>query len=153
VVWRKEFAYEHFTSPSTVPAPIPRNDGIRTEDFKYVRWFDVSPAAEELFELPKDPGEMTNLVNNPKYAGQLKNLREKYDTWRKANPSTFTYDTYSRRSQSGSPEIDWERFKKARPAEYARIARQVEALGVTWDQAVNDRSIRIKICKAARYWY
>jgi hypothetical protein len=27
------------------------------------------------------------------------------------------------------------------------------ALGVTWEQAVNDREIRIKICKAARYWY
>jgi arylsulfatase A-like enzyme len=153
VVWRKEFAYEHFTSPSTIPAPIPRNDGIRTEDFKYVRWFDIDPAVEELFDLPKDPGEMTNLVKNPEYAERLKVLRAKYDTWRKANPSTFKYDTYGRRAQYGAPEIDWDKFKRMRPAEYSKIAKQVEALGVTWEQAVNDREIRIKICKATRYWY
>lgn len=153
VVWRKEFAFEHFTSPSNIPAPIPRSDGIRTENFKYVRWFDVAPAAEELFDLQKDPGEMTNLVNDPEYAGQLKILRAKYDAWRKANPSTFTYDTYSRRAQSGAKEIDWDKFKKTHPAEYSKIAKQVDALGVTWAQAVNDRQIRIRICKAARYWY
>ena len=153
VNWRKEFAYEHFISPSMIPAPIPRNDGIRTEDLKYVRWFDVDPAEEELFELTEDPGEMINLVTDPKFAGSLKMMRAKYDAWRKANPSTFKYDTYGRRPQSGAPEIDWDKFKKSRPKEYLRIAEQVEALGVTWEQAVNDREIRIKICKAARYWY
>jgi len=96
---------------------------------------------------------MATFMNHPEYAGRLGNLRAEYDAWRQANPSTYTYETYGRRAQFEAREIDWECFKAVRPVQYSRIAKQVEAMGVTWEQAVNDREIRITICKAAGYWY
>lgn len=151
--WRTQFAYEHFTSPSHVPAPLPRTDGVRTETMKYVRWFDVDPVQEELFDLKNDPLEMNNLIGHPEQAEQLNELRAKYDAWREANPSTYTYEICGRRAQSGSPVIDWEQFKEVRPEVYAKIAEQVKAHGVSWEQAVNDRATRLKISKAAGFWY
>lgn len=64
VKWRESFGFEHFTAPSPIAWPIPRNDGIRTDKFKYARWIDTKPLVEELFDLEIDPGETTNLVRN-----------------------------------------------------------------------------------------
>jgi arylsulfatase A-like enzyme len=151
--WRTEFFFEHFTSPSPAMRPIPRTDGIRTEDFKYVRWFDEEPAVEELFDLRNDPAEMKNLAANPEHAETLKKMRAKYEAWRTANPSTYSYDSYGHRAQWGAKEIDWEHLKEVRPEIYEKIAKQVERLGVTWEQAVNDWKIRKTICNHAGYWY
>jgi arylsulfatase A-like enzyme len=153
VPWRTEFAFEHFTSPAKIMRPIPRNDGIRTDNFKYVRWFDVDPPIEELFDLRKDPMETTNLASNPEYGEKLKQMQSEYAVWRKANPSTFMYDSYGSQPHSGAPDIDWETFRKAQPEAYEKIARQVKKMGVTWEQAVNDRGIRNEICKNVGYWY
>ena len=49
--------------------------------------------------------------------------------------------------------MDWEKFKAFRPKQYAKIADEVERMGVTWEQAVNDWNIRFEICKNAGYWY
>ena len=151
--WRSHFAYEHFTSPSQIPVHIPRFDGILTKDFKYVRWCDAVPVVEELFDLENDPSESNNLASNPEYAVQLNQLRIVYSKWREQNPMSYAYNTYSWRPHSGNPEIDWERFKAAHPEKYARIAEQVEQLGVTWHQAVSDRAIRIKISHAVGWLY
>jgi arylsulfatase A-like enzyme len=151
--WRSHFAYEHFTSPSQIPVHIPRYDGIRTDDFKYVRWCDADPAVEELFDLENDPSESNNLASNPEYADQLNQLRIDYSKWRAQNPMSYAYNTYGWRPHSGNPEIDWERFKSAHPEKYARIAEQVQLLDVTWQQAVSDRAIRIKISHAVEWLY
>ena len=60
---------------------------------------------------------------------------------------------YGRRAQALAPEIDWDEFKKVRPEEYAKIKAQIERLGVTWEQAMNDWKIRYEICSHAGYWY
>lgn len=78
---------------------------------------------------------------------------QRADTLGCYNPDTYTYDPYGPRPQSGAPEIDWVKFQKAHPADYARIKSAIEALNVTWEQATGDPAIREKVSAAARYWY
>tara|TARA_B110000977_G_C11048345_1_gene481406 strand:+ start:459 stop:2033 length:1575 start_codon:yes stop_codon:yes gene_type:complete len=151
--WRSQFAYEHFTSPSRAMRPIPRTDGIRTDDFKYVRWFDAAPVVEELFDLSRDPAEMNNLASNPEYAAKLAAMRAEYTEWRDGNPSTYTFKSYEGRSQWGAKTINWEQFKQAHPKDYEKIAAQVKRLDVTWEQAVDDLEVRTEIGKHAGFWY
>lgn len=100
-----------------------------------------------------DPLEEKNLLTDSAYTEERKRLSGLLDTWLKQNPDTYDYDSYGRRSQSGAPEIDWDKFQKAWPEEYARIKTAVETMNVTWEQAMNDPVIREKISAEARYWY
>ncbi|MCB9768453.1 MAG: sulfatase [Candidatus Omnitrophica bacterium] len=78
--WRTEWFYEHhFKHPR-----IPQTEGVRTEVWKYTRYIDVDPVYEELFDLEKDPHEKNNLVGNPDYDSQLKQLRGKWEKMRDA---------------------------------------------------------------------
>lgn len=42
----------------------PDNNGVRTEEWRYIRYADNS---EELYNIEKDPEEWTNLASNPEY--------------------------------------------------------------------------------------
>jgi len=82
--WREDFFCENmFTGQN-----YPRIEGVRSRQWKYIRYFDhqknqayqVSlsasiqgerPIYEELFDLVKDPDEKTNLVADPTYADTL----------------------------------------------------------------------------------
>ncbi len=50
----------------------------RSRDFKYVRRLYET---DELYDLRRDPGELTNRVDDPAYAGILSELRERLLTW------------------------------------------------------------------------
>jgi len=82
---RTHFFFEHFVSP-TSPVYIPRNDGIRTKNTKYLRWIDLDPIVEEFYDLEKDPMEKNNLINNPKYSEKLKKAKSLFTDWRKKFP-------------------------------------------------------------------
>lgn len=150
--WRTSFNYEHFNSPAT-SLYIPRNEGMRTENMKYARWIDMNPPVEEVYDLSKDPWETNNLVNNPEYAPVVDQLRADFDAWRAENPENYDYNSYGKRSEAWAQEIDWDRFKAAKPEIYAKIKTEVERLGVTWEQAMDDWEIRWKICSRTGYWY
>jgi arylsulfatase A-like enzyme len=154
VAWRDRFYFEHYTSPAPV-LYIPRSEGVRTQNSKYFRWLDwkLDTLSEEFYDLAKDPGEARNVMEEKELAVQIENAKADFKAWRSSNPHNFEYFPYSRRPQFGASEIDWEKFQKVRPKEFARIKREVERLGVTWDQAMNDWSVRYKICSEAGYWY
>lgn len=50
-----------------------------------MRWFKTKPA-EELYDLDKDPWELTNLAEVPQYASQLERMRAAFKKWLYATP-------------------------------------------------------------------
>jgi arylsulfatase A-like enzyme len=73
--WRTDFFYEHHFSGAV---SIPSTEGVRTEQFAYLRWIDANPVGEELYDLRSDPLEEKNLVNDPAYASTLDSLRKRW---------------------------------------------------------------------------
>ncbi len=76
--WREDFFYEHLYERET----IPKSEGVRTERFKYVRYFERNPVYEQLFDLAADPNEITNLAGDPKHGATLLALRARCDELR-----------------------------------------------------------------------
>lgn len=153
VTWRDHFFFEHYTSPAPAPRYIPRSIGLRTADEKYIQWIDPDPVIEEFYNLSKDPQESNNLLTSPEAQDQINAARKDLKTWVQNNPPDFDYNPYGEIPQYGCDNIDWDHFQKIRPEEYGRINAEVERLGVTWEQAVDDWEIRYEICVNAGYWY
>lgn len=152
--WRDRFFFEHYTSPAPV-LYIPRSEGIRTENQKFFRWldFDMSTLSEEFYDLEKDPREASNLAEDKHHRSDFNSLRTEFIDWRQNHPANFEHFPYSSRPQFGAGEIDWDKFQQVRPNEFSRIRREVERLGVSWEQAMNDWSIRFEISSGSGYWY
>jgi arylsulfatase A-like enzyme len=70
--WRSDFLVEHGLIEGVLA--VPSYCGIRSERFAYVRYIT---GEEELYDLPKDPGEETNVASNPAYAADLQHQRER----------------------------------------------------------------------------
>lgn len=69
--WRTESFHEHFAVRNRIPA----FEGLRNEQFKYVRYFDHGD--EFLHDLKADPDELVNLASDPAYAETLQDMRER----------------------------------------------------------------------------
>lgn len=80
--WRKSLYYHFYEFPGE--HAVRRHYGIRTDRYKLIHFYnDID--TWELFDLKKDPSEMKNLIDNPKYKSiiadmkaQLKKLQEQY---------------------------------------------------------------------------
>ena len=75
VEWREEFFCEHWFDR----ADIPKSEGVRTQRWKYIRYYEQQPVYEELYDLLKDPHESCNLAADPKFSNQLARLRRRCD--------------------------------------------------------------------------
>jgi len=73
--WRTDFLCEHLFEHLR----IPKSEGVRTERWKYIRYFEQQPVYEELYDLENDPHEARNLVGAPKYVKELEQLRKRCD--------------------------------------------------------------------------
>ena len=73
--WRKDTFHEHFAVRHRIPA----FEGIRNQQFKYVRYVDHD-SLEFLHDLKNDPDELVNLATNPSYADTLVTMRRRTDT-------------------------------------------------------------------------
>jgi arylsulfatase A-like enzyme len=71
--WRTDFFYEHLFDRSN----IPKSEGVRTDRYTYVRWFEQNPLFEELYDHVLDFDQITNLIENPKYADIRDQLRKR----------------------------------------------------------------------------
>ena len=75
--WRTDFLCEHFFQ--TAEIRIPPSEGVRTERWKYIRYFEQQPVYEELYDLEHDRLETRNLIDDPQYAQQRDQLRKRCD--------------------------------------------------------------------------
>lgn len=71
VPWRKEFVIEHMVEPFKPGAPT--FCAVRTERYKYILY--SGGAGEELYDLQKDPYELTNLAAVSTFAALKAQLR------------------------------------------------------------------------------
>lgn len=71
--WRKSLYYHYTEFPGE--HSVHRHYGVRTDRYKLIRFYkDID--SWELYDLKKDPMEMHNEYNNPKYAKIVKQLQD-----------------------------------------------------------------------------
>jgi arylsulfatase A-like enzyme len=78
--WRKEWFYSHLFLGFPPRVKIPKSEGLRTARWKYLRWIEESPLREEVYDLSKDPEEITDLSRQPIRA----QLESRWRAWRDA---------------------------------------------------------------------
>lgn len=78
--WRTDFFYEHHTLPKIIPP----SEGVRTGEWKYIRWIDREPLVEELFDLSNDPLEQHNLAADAEAGEKLEQLRARWSALRES---------------------------------------------------------------------
>jgi arylsulfatase A-like enzyme len=85
--WRAHWFYEHhFHARGSKEGAIPRTEGVRTADWKYITYIDEKEPFEELYDLKADPFEETNLATDPARAGKLKEMKGLYEEYVKKLP-------------------------------------------------------------------
>jgi hypothetical protein len=71
--WRTDFFYEHLFENDK----IPKSEGVRTEKFSYVRWFEQMPVVEELYDHVLDFDQTKNLIADPNFVEIRDKLRKR----------------------------------------------------------------------------
>jgi arylsulfatase A-like enzyme len=77
---RDDWYYEHFYEHRNNIRPT---EGVRTREWKYVRFPKQTPVYEQLFHLAKDPYEQKNLAQDPNHKQTLNRLRRRCKTYRR----------------------------------------------------------------------
>ena len=64
--WRKSFYYHYYEYPG--PHSVRKHYGVVTDRYKLVRFYEPDANYWELFDLQKDPKELTSVYDKPEYA-------------------------------------------------------------------------------------
>jgi arylsulfatase A-like enzyme len=75
---RKDFFMEH-VGIIDVENPIPDSMGVRSDEWKYIRYVNTEPEVEELYNIKTDPLESHNLARDVNYIEIKKQLRQRYN--------------------------------------------------------------------------
>jgi N-acetylglucosamine-6-sulfatase len=88
--WRKSWFY-HYNYEKQFPY-TPNVRGVRTDQWKYIHYPHGDGKADrhkaELYNIEFDPGELHNLIENPKYTSELKALQKELQKLMKATGLT-----------------------------------------------------------------
>ena len=83
--WRSDFLIEHL---ETTASGVPTYCGVRSEGFVYV---DYATGEEELYDLSRDPYELTNGANDPAYRAERDAMRERLVQLCSPRPPGFSF--------------------------------------------------------------
>lgn len=76
--WR-DILYYHFYD-HTEEHNVLRHDGVFDSRYKLIHFYDetgVIPSYEEFYDLEKDPDELNNIIDDPKYASMVASFKDK----------------------------------------------------------------------------
>jgi len=76
--WREDFFMEH-VGVIDVENPIPDSRGVRSQEWKYIRYVNTEPEVEEMYHVSVDPLESENLAEDMKYIDVKKVLKGRYE--------------------------------------------------------------------------
>ena len=96
--WRAEFFCEHLF----IHADIPKYEGLRGRRYVYARYFDQEPAFEFLHDLQRDPSQLENFANDPRYESVLEWMRLRCDRRRDELGGAF----------DPKPILDWRKRRR-----------------------------------------
>jgi arylsulfatase A-like enzyme len=82
VEWRTDWYYEHVYNTRPPRRPIVKCEGVRTVRWKYIRYPETEPVAEQLIDLKHDPRERENLALVERHRETLIELRNRCDAYR-----------------------------------------------------------------------
>lgn len=77
---REHFFMEH-VGVIQVKTPIPDSRGVRTTDWKYIRYINAKPEVEALYHLAEDPFEANNLAESSNSSEKLNQMRALYEAY------------------------------------------------------------------------
>jgi N-acetylglucosamine-6-sulfatase len=100
--WRKSILFEYYVDDA-YPYAGPDMLAVRTDSFKLVDCF-LEHDLDELYDLKRDPGEMTNLINDPVYKNKQEMLRGELERLRTLYSYNPDRDWWLRKFVSGSDE-------------------------------------------------
>ena len=99
--WRTSVYYHYYEYPSV--HMVPRHNGVRTERYKLIHFYEFGEY--ELYDLEKDPDELTNQYGNPAYADQVLELKE----WLEQLRRLYEDDTVT-----GPKPESWQRERRSK---------------------------------------
>jgi len=73
--WREDFFCEHLFEHED----IAKNEGVRSRQWAYTRYFEQQPVFEELYDLVADPTQRVNLAADPEHIETLESMRLRCD--------------------------------------------------------------------------
>ena len=76
--WRDEVFYEYYWERNFPQTPTVH--GVRTKRYKYMHFHGIWDK-DELYDLREDPDEKHNLIDDPKYAALIKEMKDKMFDW------------------------------------------------------------------------
>jgi arylsulfatase A-like enzyme len=77
---REDFFMEHVEIVN-VDYPIPDSRGVRSNEWKYIRYINVEPEVEEMYHIKTDPLEVKNLIDDVNYNKIKNQLRKTYESY------------------------------------------------------------------------
>jgi arylsulfatase A-like enzyme len=78
VSWRDDWYYEHTYVPEDDRPLIAQSEGVRATRWKYIRYIDLAPRYEQLFDLVNDPLERQNLAGKAEHKATLEAFRKRW---------------------------------------------------------------------------
>jgi arylsulfatase A-like enzyme len=81
---RSDWYYYHAVETESSGKPLPTCEGVRGNDWKYIRYIGTRPLQEELFYLKSDPNEEQNLAYNKRHKKMLEKMRNRCDELRES---------------------------------------------------------------------
>lgn len=78
--WRHSLYYHYFEHPGE--HAVRMHYGVRNERYKLIRFYGHDIETWEMYDLKKDPNEMNNIYDNPKYSSVQKDLHNELDNLR-----------------------------------------------------------------------